>query len=185
MKFKKNLIAGSYTIFPHTFRDKRGIFTRNFCKKKYKSKKIIFNIKQTNTSFNKHKGTLRGFHFQTNTKYDDKIISCITGSICNVTIDLRKNSKTYLKYYSQILTPNNKKFLIIPEGFAHGFQTLEDSTEIIYFVTQRFSLDHDDGINPFDPYLKISWPLECTILSEKDNKRKFIKDRNFFGIKIS
>ena len=99
-------------------------------------------------------------------------------------IDLRKGSDTYLQFFSQILTAENKKFLVIPEGFAHGFQTLEENTEILYLVTEKFSPEHDNGINPFDPEIKINWPIPCTIRSEKDTKRKFIKDRNFHGIDL-
>ena len=169
--FIKDLIQGEII----SKNDQRGYFERIYCIDDFKNKfNLHKNIVQINRSLSRKKGTIRGCHFQLPPFSETKIVLCSKGSLYDVGVDLRKNSKTYLKYYSQILTPNNKKFLIIPEGFAHGFQTLEDSTEIIYFVTQRFSLDHDDGINPFDPYLKISWPLECTILSEKDNKNKHI-----------
>ena len=178
MKFKKNLIAGSYTIFPHTFRDKRGIFTRNFCKKKYKSKKIIFNIKQTNTSFNKHKGTLRGFHFQTNTKYDDKIISCITGSICNVTIDLRKNSKTYLKKQKIIISSKNKNSLLIPSGCANAFLTLEENTTINYFMNTFYLPKNSKGIRFDDSFFQVKWPLKPKVISKRDkNFPKFVESK--------
>ena len=165
--------------------DERGYFERVFCIDEFKENfNLKKNISQINRSLSKIKGTVRGCHFQLYPYAEIKIVSCCNGSLFDVGIDLRKGSETYLKYFSQILTPENKKFLVIPEGFAHGFQTLKKDTEILYFVTEKFSLDHDNGINPFDPAININWPLPCSLLSEKDNKRKFIKDRNFQGIDL-
>ena len=166
-------------------KDERGYFERVYCINEFNE---IINLKksiiQINRSLSKVKGTIRGCHFQLPPFAEIKIVSCPKGSLFDVGIDLRKGSPTYLKHYSQILSAENKKFLIIPEGFAHGFQTLEENTEILYLVTQEFSLKHDNGINPFDPAININWPIPCTIRSEKDTKRKFIKDRNFLGINL-
>ena len=166
-------------------KDERGYFERVYCINEL-NEMINFkkNIIQINRSLSKIKGTIRGCHFQSPPFAEIKIVSCPKGSLFDVGIDLRKGSPTYLQYFSQILSAENKKFLIIPEGFAHGFQTLEENTEILYLVTQEFSLNHDNGINPFDPAININWPIPCTIRSEKDTKRKFIKDRNFLGIDL-
>ena len=166
-------------------KDDRGYFERIYCIEEYHEllemkKRII----QINRSMSKSKGTVRGCHFQYPPYAETKIVSCPKGSLFDVGVDLRKGSDTYLQYFSLKLSCENKKFLVIPEGFAHGFQTLEENTEILYLVTEKFSIEHDNGINPFDPDINIKWPLKCTILSEKDTKRRFIKDRNFFGIRI-
>lgn len=166
-------------------KDGRGYFERVFCFEELKeSCKLKKNIIQINRSLSKIKGTIRGCHFQFHPYAETKVVSCCKGSLFDVGIDLRKGSETYLQYFSQILTSENKKFLVIPEGFAHGFQTLKKNTEILYLVTEKFSLEHDNGINPFDPAININWPIPCTIRSEKDTKRKFIKDRNFKGIEL-
>ena len=166
-------------------KDERGYFERLYCLEEFKENcKLKKNIIQINRSCSKIKGTIRGCHFQLNPFAETKIVSCCNGSLFDVGIDLRKGSATYLQYFSQILTAKNKKFLLIPEGFAHGFQTLEENTEILYLVTEKYSFKHDNGINPFDPAININWPLPCTILSDKDTKRKFIKDRNFNGIEL-
>ena len=166
-------------------KDERGYFERVFCFDEFKEIcNLKKNIIQINRSLSKIKGTIRGCHFQMHPYAETKIVSCCNGSLFDVGIDLRKGSDTYLKYFSQILTSENKKFLVIPEGFAHGFQTLKENTEILYLVTEKFSVAHDNGINPFDPAIDIKWPIPCTIRSEKDTKRKFIKDRNFLGIDL-
>ena len=166
-------------------KDDRGYFERLFCLDEFKENcQLKKNIIQINRSCSKIKGTIRGCHFQLYPFAETKIVSCCKGSLFDVGIDLRKGSDTYLQSFSQILTAENKKFLVIPEGFAHGFQTLEENTEILYLVTEKFSPEHDNGINPFDPAININWPIPCTIRSEKDTKRKFIKDRNFYGIDL-
>ena len=127
------------------------------------------------------KNILRGLHFQNN-KPQGKYISVLKGKILDVAVDLRRKSVTFGKTFSIILSEKNCKGVFIPAGFAHGFQTLQKDTEIIYFVTEKFSIEHDNGINPFDPAININWPLPCSLLSEKDKNRKFIKDINFKGI---
>lgn len=167
-------------------KDERGYFERVYCYKEYEE--LVgrpCEIKQINRSLSKAKGTTRGLHFQWWPRAETKIVSCSAGSLFDVAVDLRKGSPTYLRYISAVLTPKNKKFLVIPEGFAHGFQTLEPDTEIIYLVTEEFSLPHDDGINPTDPAVGVKWPLDITLRSRKDTDRKYITDRGFSGIDIA
>ena len=113
---------------------------------------------------------------------ETKIVSCLKGSLFDVAVDLRSNSPTYLKYFSIVLKPDLNNFLIIPEGFAHGFQTLLPSTEIRYLVTENYSQPHDDGINPLDPAVNVEWPLAISLRSKKDTIRPFLSDRDFSGI---
>jgi dTDP-4-dehydrorhamnose 3,5-epimerase len=129
-------------------------------------------------------GTTRGLHFQWPPYSETKIVSCAIGRLFDVAVDLRKGSRTYLEHYTAELTAENKQFLVIPEGFAHGFQTLEPGTEILYLVTQDYSLEHDDGINPKDPLLAINWPLSISSISPKDEFRDYIVDRSFSGVHI-
>ena len=163
--------------------DERGYFERVYCFDEFKN---LLNIKknliQINRSMSKIQGTIRGFHFQWPPYQESRIVSCPKGKIFDVAVDLRKGSQTYLDYVSYELSETNKKFLLIPEGFGHGFQTLEPYSETLYLVTGKYSFEHEDGISPFEPKVKINWPLECEVLSEKDKNRKYLKDRDFSGI---
>jgi len=165
--------------------DERGYFERVYCRKEYEELAgRPLEIKQINRSMSKVKGTTRGLHFQWPPRAETKIVSCPAGRLFDVAVDLRVGSPTYLQYFSAELTAENKKFLIIPEGFGHGFQTLEPNTEILYLVTEEFSVQHDDGINPIDPAVSVEWPLKIALLSKKDTDRKYISDRGFTGINV-
>jgi dTDP-4-dehydrorhamnose 3,5-epimerase len=167
-------------------RDERGYFERVFCVHEYEeSLGRRFDLVQINRSMSKIRGTTRGLHFQWPPFAETKIVSCSRGRLMDVAVDLRKGSDTYLHSVSVELSADNKTFLVIPEGFAHGFQTLEEKTEILYLVTREFSLQHDDGINPTDPAIGIEWPLEISITSDKDKNRKFIAERDFLGIELN
>lgn len=181
------------TSLPDVFRgriiakgDDRGYFERVFCIREYGE--ILgrrLNLVQINRSMSKIAGTTRGLHFQWPPYAETKIVSCPRGRLMDVAVDVRKGSDTYLQSVSVELSAENKTFLVIPEGFAHGFQTLEPDTEILYLVTREFSPPHDDGINPVDPAVDIEWPLEISIRSEKDKNRKFIVERDFYGVDLN
>ena len=111
------------------------------------------------------------------------MVSCIKGKIFDVIVDLRKNSKTFLKTYSEILSEKNQKSLIVPKGFAHGFQALEDNCEILYFHSENYNSDYEDGIKYNDPQLSIKWPKNTTKISKRDDNFKLILE-NFKGLKI-
>jgi dTDP-4-dehydrorhamnose 3,5-epimerase len=165
--------------------DHRGYFERVYCHDLFE--KILgrsFPIKQINRSMSRIVGTTRGLHFQWPPCAETKIVSCPAGRLFDVAVDLRRGSPTYLQYFSAELSAENKKFLVIPEGFAHGFQTLAPDTEILYLVTAEFSVSHDDGVNPEDPAVNIDWPLEISLRSKKDTDRMFLSDRNFSGIDL-
>ena len=165
--------------------DERGYNERVFCIYEFNNIfKFNKNIVQVNRSLSKNRGTIRGCHFQMPPFLETKIIFCTKGRLFDVGVDLRKNSETYLKYFSLELSPENKKFLIVPDGFAHGFQTLEENTEIFYLVTQRYSPSHDNGINPFDPLVNIKWPLKCSNISDKDKQKEFISEIDFSGLEV-
>jgi len=150
--------------------DERGIFSRFFCNKELRL--LLNNSEIVNLNFSQsiNRGTLRGMHFQKYPYQEKKFVRCISGSIYDVIVDLRTDSSTYLNWFGIELNSDNKKMIYIPEGFAHGYQTLEDNSEIIYCVTNYYSPNSEAGCRFDDPSLKIDWPLEVTEISDKDLK---------------
>lgn len=183
--FEKTKLEDLIVIKLKPFHDLRGEFTRLFCHEEYLSMGMTKNILQINKSKSTKSGTIRGMHFQTGVYSENKIITCISGKIYDVAVDMRRNSKTYLNWYGIELSEKNKTSIIIPEGFAHGYQSIEDNSEILYFVTNNYNSLSEDGVHPLDPFLKINWPLKCTEISKKDSERAFISDRIDFQIKDS
>ena len=183
MKFKNTKIDGVFVIEPEPFKDHRGMFARVYCSNEIKEighNKPIVNINHSATT---HKGSIRGMHYQNPPKAEIKIIKCIKGSILDVAIDLRKGSPTFLQYYSEILSAENMRMLYVPEGFAHGFQSLEDNIEMIYYTTEFYSPEYEGGVSYNDPKISIEWPIEVTDISEKDKNLKLLDDE-FKGIEV-
>lgn len=156
--------------------DSRGYFERLFCEKELKP--ILGNrrIVQINHSLTEKKGTIRGLHYQKPPYAEMKLVTCIKGEVFDVAVDIRKSSPTFLKWHAEILTQDNFKTLVIPEGFAHGFQTLTDDCEIIYFVTNYYSPNLERGLYPLDPYVDINWPLKVNLMSIKDSAWPLINE---------
>jgi dTDP-4-dehydrorhamnose 3,5-epimerase len=175
MIFKKTKIKGLYIIEPEFKIDERGYFARIFCKNEFKKIGFDFNIVQINRSLTKKKGTIRGLHFQKPPKSEDKIVVCLKGKIFDVALDLRKNLPTFAKWVGVELSEENKKIFLIPKGFAHGFQTLTDNCEILYFVSEFYSPKYESGIRWDDPFFNIKWPIKNPILSEKDKNWPMFK----------
>lgn len=170
MKFTKTDIKGVCVITLELRSDTRGSFTRNFCKKEFAEIGINIDIVQINRSITKEKGTIRGLHYQKYPKSEDKIVQCLKGSIFDVAVDLRKNSLTYGKWVGEILSDDNNKMLLIPKGFAHGFQALENEVIVQYFVSQYYSPNYEKGLRWNDPRVNIRWPIKNTQLSDKDKQ---------------
>jgi len=168
MKFESTEIAGLYTIDLHKIEDERGFFARAFCKEEFESMDLEPNVIQANMSFNKVAGTIRGMHFQQSPYQETKFIRCLSGSIYDVVIDLRKDSSTYLKTFGIELTSENRTALFIPKDFAHGFITLQDNTEVMYLVSQMYVPGAEKGIRWNDPQFAIKWPIEPIKISAKD-----------------
>ncbi len=183
MKFVNTDIKDMYVIELEPFQDERGSFSRVFCEDEFKEIGLTKKIVQINNSSTTKKGAIRGMHFQLPPKAEIKIVKCIKGSILDVGIDLRKDSPTFLQWHGEILSANNIKMLIIPEGFAHGFQALEENIEMIYFVTEFYTPQYEGGVRFNDPKIKINWPLDVTEISKKDNEWPYIDD-NFNGIDV-
>ena len=171
----KNKVFKEIKIFKkESFKDNRGYFSRAFCEKEFQKNNIKFLIKQINFSYNKSKGIIRGMHYQDFFSKEAKIVICLKGKIHDVVVDIRKNSSTYLKSFSLILSEENKKVLFMPKGFAHGFCAIEKKNLIIYNLSEFFFKKYDKGIKWNDPTINISWPTKKPIISKKDSKLPFL-----------
>ncbi|RME90844.1 MAG: dTDP-4-dehydrorhamnose 3,5-epimerase [Candidatus Hydrogenedentota bacterium] len=168
MIFHETPLKGAYVIELEKKGDDRGFFARAFCVNEFKEHGIDHNIVQINNSFTVPKGTLRGMHYQLPPHAETKIVRCIRGSLYDVILDLRKDSPTFGKWFGAELTAENRKMMVVPKGFAHGFLTLEENTEAFYLVTEFYAPQAERGIRWNDPKFKIEWPMEPKVLSEKD-----------------
>ncbi len=168
MQFTEIFLAGTYLINPEPFVDERGFFSRSFCQKEFAEHGLKDVPVQCNLSFNKKRGTLRGMHFQRQPCAEAKLVRCTAGAICDVIIDLRKGSPTFSRWEAFELTAENRTALYIPEGFAHGFQTLVDNTEVFYQMYSFFEAKSADGVRWDDPAFNIQWPVANPVVSAKD-----------------
>jgi len=169
VKFKQTPLIGAYIIEIDPHRDERGFFSRAWCEKEFREHGLNSNIKQCNISFNHKKGTLRGMHYQADPHGEVKIVRCTKGAIIDVIIDLRMDSATFKQYTRIELNEKNRRMLYIPEGFAHGFQTLEDDTEVFYQMASKFVPEAGRGVRWNDPSFDIQWPEEKSrIISTRD-----------------
>lgn len=183
MNFVKTALKGAFIIEPTPYEDDRGLFARTFCKREFEQIGHTKEFVQFNHSVNKIKGTLRGMHFQYSPDCEIKLIRCVRGRVFDVIIDIRESSPTFLQHISVELNESNFKSIYVPEGFAHGFQTLENDTHLIYHHTSFYTPDNQGGVQYNDPVFNIQWPLEPQCLTEKDKQHKLV-DKLFKGIKI-
>ena len=183
MTFEETKLKGSYVVDITTTEDERGWFARTFDKDEFK--KIGFDGEwvQMNHSFTKNEGTIRGMHFQLPPFSEIKMVRCIAGAVFDVIIDLRNNSETFLKWFGIELSSENKKMIYIPQGFAHGFQTLTNNCELIYSHSQFYKPGSENGIRYNDPLLNIEWKNKITTVSKRDEEH-ILLDKFFEGIKI-
>jgi dTDP-4-dehydrorhamnose 3,5-epimerase len=166
--FAETTLKGSWIIELQQFSDERGFFARSFCQNEFASYGLKTDVAQCNVSFNLKKGTLRGMHFQLPPKAEAKLVRCTRGAIYDVIIDLRPESDTYCNWTAAELTESNHRALYIPEGFAHGFQTLEDNCEVFYQMYEFFAPECSAGVRWDDPAFSIEWPLATPVISAKD-----------------
>jgi len=176
MKFKKTKLEGAYVIELEKQEDERGFFARVWNKKQFENMGLSYEIQQCSISFNKKKGTIRGMHYQEPPYEEVKLVRCTKGKIFDVIIDLRKNSTTFRKWICVELSAENHKIIYVPEGFAHGFQTLEDDSEVFYMISQIYRPEYAKGVRWNDPVFKIKWPLEKTVISDKNHSFIDFKD---------
>lgn len=169
MIFNRTTLNDAYVIDIEKKEDNRGFFARMWDIQEFEKMGLDNKIIQCNFSLTKKKGTIRGMHYQKHPFEETKLIRCTKGKIFDVIIDLRPNSKTYKKWEAFILSSENCKLLYVPTGFAHGFQSLEDNTEIFYQVSQFYNPEAEMGVRWNDPVFDIEWPLSVTTISEKDS----------------
>jgi dTDP-4-dehydrorhamnose 3,5-epimerase len=177
-------LEGVYVVETDPFTDHRGAFARWFCEQELAGVTGKRHIKNVNFSKTTKRGSIRGLHFQRPPCSEMKIVRCIRGKILDVVVDIRKNSSTFLQHCAVELSSENMRMLVIPEGFAHGFQSLEDDSEIMYLVTEFYSPESEGGLRYSDPALNIVWPLAVSDISEKDGKYPLIHPE-FPGLDVS
>jgi len=166
--FSETKLKGAFIIEVEKRMDHRGFFARTFCEQEFGGHNLKTRFVQCNVSFNKRKGTLRGMHLQAAPYEEVKLIRCNRGSIYDVIVDLRPNSPTFKSHVCVVLSAENGKMLYVPEGFAHGFQTLENDTEVFYQMSQFYSPEHARGVRWNDPAFGIDWPADERTIVERD-----------------
>jgi dTDP-4-dehydrorhamnose 3,5-epimerase len=169
MIFRKTNLKGVFIIELEKHKDDRGYFARTWCENEFKANGLNSKLAQANTALSVQKGTLRGMHYQIAPYEETKIIRCIRGSVFDVVIDIRPDSITYCQWLGIELSSENHTMLYVPEGFAHGYKTLRNNSEVFYLVSQFYTPDAERGIRWDDPAFSIKWPeTSDLIISEKD-----------------
>jgi dTDP-4-dehydrorhamnose 3,5-epimerase len=168
VRFLESKVAGAFVVDLETFADDRGFFARVWCARELGERGLESRLAQCSTSFNRRKGTLRGMHYQIAPHAEAKLVRCIRGAIHDVVVDLRRESPTFRRWDAVELTAENRRGLYIPPGCAHGFQTVADDSEVLYFISEFHAPDAARGARWNDPAFAIEWPLPDPILSERD-----------------
>jgi dTDP-4-dehydrorhamnose 3,5-epimerase len=161
-------LTGAYRIEPQLIADQRGGFARRFCAETFRAQGLESDFVQRSMSYNRRAGTLRGMHFQAAPHLEAKLVRCTRGAIFDVIVDLREGSSSYGRWHREILSAENRTMVYIPKGFAHGFQTLVDDTEVDYEITPAYVPEFGRGFRFDDPLLDIAWPLGAIIMSDRD-----------------
>jgi dTDP-4-dehydrorhamnose 3,5-epimerase len=174
-------LAGLKVLQRNPIEDSRGYFCRFFCAEELHHAGLHKPISQINRTLTRKAGAARGLHFQYPPNAETKIVSCLKGEIFDVAVDLRQGSPTFLHWHAEILSDRNFRSLLIPEGFAHGFQTLTENCELMYLHTESFHPESEGALNIIDPQLAIKWPLEISEISDRDRLHPFI-ETTFQGI---
>lgn len=168
MIFDETKLKGAFVIEPERVEDERGFFARTWCREEFRAHGLNSQLVQCNVSFNKKKGTLRGMHYQAAPHQEAKLVRCTMGAIYDVIVDLRPASATFREWVAVELTASNRRMLYIPEEFAHGFQTLEDGTEVFYQMSEVYAPECAGGVRWNDPAFHIEWPDDARVISARD-----------------
>jgi len=166
--FNHSRLAGAFTIDLERLEDDRGFFARTFCRREFEAHGLRTDVAQCNVSYNRRRGTLRGMHYQIAPRAEAKVVHCVAGAIYDVIVDLRPESATLRGWEAFELTADNRRMLYVPEGFAHGFQTLTDDCSVLYLMTEFYSPEHARGVRWNDPAFGIEWPIAEPIVSDRD-----------------
>jgi len=178
MIFTETKLKGAYIMEPEILEDERGFFARTWDQKEFERIGLNSKLVQCSISFNKKKGTLRGMHYQLAPYQEAKLVRCTRGKIYDVIIDLKPESKTFKEWFGVELGEEHYKMLYVPEGFAHGFQTLEDNTQVFYQISNYYNPDMARGILWNDPSFNIKWPLPVSEISSKDANLSLYKNNS-------
>jgi dTDP-4-dehydrorhamnose 3,5-epimerase len=181
MKFYETKLKGAFIIDLEPYIDERGLFARVYCQEEFKQIGHHKPFVQINHSINMKKAIFRGLHYQKPPFSEIKLIRCIAGKVFDVIVDIREGSDTFLQHIGIELSGENMKMIYVPEGFAHGFITQEDNTQLIYHHTSFYNPEFEGGLRYDDPQLKLKLPAKPLIISEKDKSYRFIED-SFMGI---
>jgi dTDP-4-dehydrorhamnose 3,5-epimerase len=168
MVFIETKLKGAYLVETEPIVDERGFFARTFCREEFTRHGLNPQVVQCNLSYNREKGTLRGMHYQISPRQEVKLVSCVSGSIYDVIVDLRSESPTYCEWVGVELGARRRQMLYIPEGFAHGFQTLEADAEVFYQMSEFYAPECARGVRWDDPAFAVSWPVGPRIISARD-----------------
>ena len=168
MRFTETGLSGAKIIDPNPHQDVRGRFMRAWCAREFTEQSIDFQPVQANLGFSVKAGTVRGLHFQQAPALESKLVRCTRGSLFDVVLDLRPNSPTFAKWYGTMLSADNARMVFVPEQCAHGYQTLEENTEMHYMTSAYYAPDSARGVRFDDPFFAIEWPLPPTNISEQD-----------------
>jgi dTDP-4-dehydrorhamnose 3,5-epimerase len=176
MIFTETPLRGALVVDIEPQRDERGFFARTFCADELASHGLCPEVTQCSISFNVKAGTLRGMHFQATPHDEDKLVRCVSGAIFDVIVDIRTDSATYRRWLGFELSAENRRALYVPKGFAHGFITLTDATEVLYMISVPFVQDFSRGFRWNDPAVGIAWPKAPTVISERDANYPFLAE---------
>lgn len=168
MIFTETKLGGAFIIEPERFADERGFFARSWSEREFAARGLSSRLEECNISFNKRKGILRGMHFQVAPFAQAKLVRCTAGAIYDVAVDLRRDSATFKQWVAVELSAENRLMFFIPEGFAHGFQTLSDNTEVFYQMSEVYAPQHARGVRWNDPAFGIEWPLDERMMIARD-----------------
>jgi dTDP-4-dehydrorhamnose 3,5-epimerase len=168
MIFRETRLKGAWVIEPEPVRDERGFFARTYCEEEFASRGLETRYVQSNISYNRRRGTLRGLHYQVPPHEEAKVVRCTRGSMWDVIVDLRGSSSTFGKWIAHELSDDNRLALYVPKGFAHGFQALSDDVEVLYHMSTVYHPGSAAGIRFDDPAISIQWPLPAEFVSERD-----------------
>lgn len=174
-------LGGLVCIQRQRHEDARGFFSRLFCADELATAGFRQPVSQINHTLTRRRGSVRGLHFQHQPHAEDKLVSCVRGEVFDVAVDLRKNSRTFLQWHAEVLSAENMRSLLIPKGFAHGFQALSDDVELIYLHSEPYAPGAEGGLNALDPVLAIAWPLPFADLSDRDAMHPYLTP-DFGGI---
>lgn len=183
LEFIQTPIAGLTVVQRNPIEDARGFFSRFYCAQEFAALGFEKQIQQINHTCTVKAGVMRGMHFQYPPYAEVKMVSCLRGEVFDVAVDLRRDSPTFLQWHAEILSAGNRRSLLIPEGFAHGFQTLAPDCELIYLHTAPYVKESEGALNATDPQLNINWPLAITEMSARDRSHPMIS-ADFKGLAV-